>query len=221
MIAPLSLPEAFQMGSLHVPRRGPSAPVELATPSISFANACGVKKCPSPAAACEVALREVSGALIPVFYLHFFVLLALGALLFPHYLSHWAQVLAPVWMLGVGMHALGKDTLGLVHGLALCLLYPCLLLSPRDTALQAFYAVFFGVFASGPLHREQRGVGLVAGVLGWVALLASVAWLLSGDAQALSACGACGLLLALVGSRGAARLQYKVVQPAAQGQPVL
>ena len=86
---------------------------------------------------------------------------------------------------------------------------------PRDAGLQAFYFLFFGAFATGPFHREQRGLPLIACCAAWVGLVASVGWLLSQENAkgALTACCASALLLALVGSRRLGRFQYKVVRP--------
>jgi hypothetical protein len=213
MIAPVSLPDAFQMGTLNVPRRAPPPPMlELATPSISFGNACAVKRCPVP---CETVVREFSGSLVPVLYLHFALFLGFGALFLPEHMPNLLLILTPLWLVCVLVHAVSKSLLGFLVGLVLCLLYPPLAMFPRDAGLQAFYFLFFGAFATGPFHREQRGLSLIACCAAWVGLVASVCWLLSQDNArgSLTACCASALLLALVGSRRLGRFQFKVVRP--------
>ena len=212
MIAAVSLPDAFQMGTLNVPRRTQAPALELSTPSISFGNACAVKKCP---VLCETVVREFSGSLVPVLYLHYALILGFGALFLPEHMPSLLQVLTPLWLVCVLAHAVSKSLVGLLCGLLLCLLYPPLAMFPRDAGLQAFYFLFFGAFATGPFHREQRGLPLIACCAAWVGLVASVGWLLSQENAkgALTACCASALLLALVGSRRLGRFQYKVVRP--------
>jgi hypothetical protein len=223
MIAPLSLPDAFQMGTLHVPRRSTTPflpaqpPVEMATPSISFGNAA--KRCMAPPLAaqqaCETAVWAFSGSLVPALYLHYALVLALGSLLFPDYLVNWALVIAPLLISALSLHALSGGIPRLVYGLFMCLAYPVVILSRGDRPLQAVYVVLVGAFASGPFWREERGAWLVACCAAWVALPAAAAWLLSGPENPrgpLAACVGAALALALVGSRRLGRLQYKVVQ---------
>ena len=221
-IEALTLPDAFKMGSLQVPKRSAAVFVksgvntnhsEMATPSISFGRKPGPGHVDMP---CEVPLvvREVSGSYISLLYVNVALLMGIGSLVAPDRARELLWVLSPLWTTAILANACaGKDGAALICGVILVAAFPVLALV-EDLGLAACYIVLFAFFVSKGIWTEQRGVGLILCACLWIGVLGGAgALVVFKTTECFQASAGCALSLAVVCTQKLGVFKYKIVRP--------
>jgi len=220
-IEPLTLPDAFKMGSLQVPKRSAAvfvkssngAPVEMATPSISFGRKAGNV---NPELPCEVPLvvREISGSYVSLLYVNIALITGIGALLAPSSARNLLWILSPLWTTAILANAFaGRDGTAVVCGVMLAGVYPILALV-EDFGLAACYIVVFALFVSKGFWNEQRGIGLILCAILWLGVLIGAGvMLVTRSPECFQATAGCALSLAVVCTQRLGTFKYKIVRP--------
>lgn len=219
-IEPLTLPDAFKMGSLQVPKRSAAVfvrsnnagPIEMGTPSISF----GRKPAANSDLPCEVPLvvREISGSYVSLLYVNIALITGIGSLVAPGSARQMMWILSPLWTTAILANAGAvRDGVSLVCGLILAGVYPILALV-EDFGLAACYVVLFALFVSKGFWNEQRGVGLILCVLMWLGVLGGAgAMLVFRATECFQVAAGCALSLAVVCTQKLGMFKYKIVRP--------